>query len=108
MNEKKIIEFVFTFDTVKDAVMGEKILLDAGIEVMVMPKPHQLGSRCGICLRVKPDDLEKACSVPGFSYRLIYAAGFGESSSAPAELLPRNAVDAISADYQKVYTLWKA
>jgi probable selenium-dependent hydroxylase accessory protein YqeC len=72
------VEFVFTFDSVHDAIIGEKKLKDAGIGVMVMPRPHQLGSRCGICLRVLPPDLERALAVVK-NRGEIYAASLPET-----------------------------
>jgi hypothetical protein len=53
-------ELICTFNSVHDAIMGERKLLDAGIDVRVMPMPRQLGPACGIALRICPGDLEKA------------------------------------------------
>ncbi|MDR2370728.1 MAG: DUF3343 domain-containing protein, partial [Treponema sp.] len=72
------VEFIFTFDSVNDAIIGEKKLKDAGVEVMVMPRPHQLGSRCGICLRVLPPDLQRALAVVKNRGK-IYAASWPET-----------------------------
>jgi hypothetical protein len=51
---------VFSFNRTVDAIMGEKCLMDAGIPVMVMPMPAYMGSSCGICLRLEPENFEEA------------------------------------------------
>jgi hypothetical protein len=53
-------DLLCTFHSVHDAIMGERELLDAGIDVRVMPMPRQLGPACGIVLRICPGDAEKA------------------------------------------------
>jgi hypothetical protein len=60
LSDGAALEYVFTFNRTVDAIMGEKCLMDAGIPVMVMPPPAFMGSRCGICLRVEPENFGEA------------------------------------------------
>jgi hypothetical protein len=66
-------EFVFTFAAAGDAIAGEKKLLAGGISPAVMPLPDQLGAGCGICLRVRPEQLEQARTLLGIGFKGIYA-----------------------------------
>ena len=61
------MEAVCTFHTTHGAIVGEKILLEAGIKVRVMALPSILGAGCGICLRIDAEALED-------SSRLLAAA----------------------------------
>jgi hypothetical protein len=65
-------EFVFSFHTTREAIVGERRLLDAGLPVTVMPSPPQIGPACGICLRVPGGDREKARMLLGAGYRGIF------------------------------------
>jgi hypothetical protein len=65
-------EFIFSFHSTSEAIMGEKRLLDAGLRVTVMPAPPQIGPGCGICLRVQGADLEKARAILGPGCRAIF------------------------------------
>jgi hypothetical protein len=73
---------VFSFHDVREAIVGERRLLDAGLPVMVMPAPPQIGPACGICLRVRGGDLEKVRVLLGAEYQGIFrrAAGGAVSS----------------------------
>jgi hypothetical protein len=65
-------EFVFSFHTAREAIVAERRLLDAGLPVMVMPAPPRIGPGCGICLRVRGGDLEKARMLLGAGYQGIF------------------------------------
>ncbi|MDR2158465.1 MAG: DUF3343 domain-containing protein [Treponema sp.] len=65
-------EFVFSFHGTAQAILGERRLLDAGLPVMVMPSPPQIGPGCGICLRVRGGDLERARMLLGAEYRGLF------------------------------------
>jgi hypothetical protein len=88
------MEFMFTFATTRDAIEGEKLLLAAGLTVGVMPLPGQIGAGCGICLRVSPEELDKARSLSAFRFREIYAV----SLATPP--------DPAGASGKKIFTLW--
>ena len=42
------------------AMRAEKILMNAVIECRIVPVPKNLSSDCGVCVRVRTSDLEKA------------------------------------------------
>jgi hypothetical protein len=69
-----IREIIITFRNTHDAIMGERKLLDAGIDVRIMSMPSRLGPACGICLRVNPGDIEKARMLLGGSILGMYRA----------------------------------
>ncbi|MDR1194309.1 MAG: DUF3343 domain-containing protein [Peptococcaceae bacterium] len=54
------MDIVFTFRSTRDAIGGEKSLLDNRLPVSIMPLPSQLGAGCGLCLRVAEADLSAA------------------------------------------------
>jgi Protein of unknown function (DUF3343). len=54
------MEIVFTFHNTHDAINGERLLLDGGVKVKVMPLPSSLGAGCGLCLRIAPENLDDA------------------------------------------------
>ncbi|MDR2483605.1 MAG: DUF3343 domain-containing protein [Treponema sp.] len=65
-------ELIITFGSTRDAIMGERLLLDSGVEVRVMPMPAQLGPVCGIALRLGQQDIERAQALLGGTLRGIY------------------------------------
>jgi hypothetical protein len=67
------LEFVFTFAAARDSIEGEKKLIAGGINPAVLPLPDQLGAGCGICLRVRPEELEQARTLLGIGFQEIYA-----------------------------------
>ncbi|MCL2674616.1 MAG: DUF3343 domain-containing protein [Defluviitaleaceae bacterium] len=56
-------EYVLTFDNTNMAVKAEKVLLQAGFKISVMPLVAQISAGCGIALRVKPNELEQCREV---------------------------------------------
>ena len=52
-------EYVLTFDNTNMAVKAEKLLLQAGLKISVMPVVPQISAGCGIALRVKADELSQ-------------------------------------------------
>ena len=52
------MEAVITFRTTRDAINGERAVLEAGLAAKVMALPSALGAGCGLCLRLKADEFE--------------------------------------------------
>jgi len=50
---------------------AEKTLLDQRIEVTMLPLPSQLSAGCGLCLRIKPDEVQQVMT-------LLHEAQVGE------------------------------
>ncbi|MDR1047197.1 MAG: DUF3343 domain-containing protein [Treponema sp.] len=72
MSDGAPLEYVFSFNRTVDAITGEKCLMDAGIPVMVMPMAAYTGNRCGICLRVEPENYEEAKKLLQDTYSRIF------------------------------------
>jgi hypothetical protein len=68
-----IEEIIFTFPSIHELIASEQGLLAEGIPVRVMPLPDQLGRYCGMCLRLKPEDYERAAAVLGEDIHDRYA-----------------------------------
>ncbi|MDR0582790.1 MAG: DUF3343 domain-containing protein [Treponema sp.] len=72
MDEEERTELIVIFHNTHEAIMGERSLLDAGIDTRVMPTPAALGPACGIALRVSSADMEKAGVLLGEAIDGIY------------------------------------
>jgi len=57
------MEYIITFKTTNRAIKAEQCLLECDISVGVAPLPSQIKAGCGICLRIKPDQLEVALQI---------------------------------------------
>lgn len=53
-------EIVLTFKNTNHSVRAETALAEAGIAVRVMPLPAAISAGCGLCLRVDPEDAQRA------------------------------------------------
>jgi hypothetical protein len=69
MNET---ELIIAFHNTHGAIMGERTLLDSGFEARVMPMPVALGPACGIALRIRTVDAEKALAMLGETVSGVY------------------------------------
>jgi hypothetical protein len=49
---------VFLFQSTSGAIRAEKLGLESGFKVKLIPVPRQLSSDCGLCLRCSPADVE--------------------------------------------------
>jgi hypothetical protein len=96
-------EFMFTFAAAGDAIGAEKKLLAGGLAPAVMPLPDQIGAGCGLCLRVAPDDLERARSLLGAGFQKIYAVSPAEH---PDQAGPGKAGAGKTGPGKKVFSLW--
>jgi hypothetical protein len=65
-------ELIFTFHDTREAIMGERRLLDSGLEARVMPVPRALGKACGIALRVPEAEADKALGILGENYLGVF------------------------------------
>ncbi len=54
------MDVILAFPTTRHAILGERLLLEAGAPVRVMPRPGKIAAGCGICLRVPPEWRERA------------------------------------------------
>jgi hypothetical protein len=77
-------ELIISFQSSHDAVMGERLLLDAGLAVRVMPMPPALGPACGIALRLAAADVPQAESLLGETIAGIYC----RQAEAAGEFIP--------------------
>ena len=51
---------VILLQSTSHAVRGESLLVRAGVDCRLIPVPRTLSSDCGVCIRVAPEDLERA------------------------------------------------
>ncbi len=56
-SERKWEEVILTFQSTNHAIKAERVLLDGGFSVMVMPLPSRIRAGCGLCLRLPPAQL---------------------------------------------------
>lgn len=57
------MDAIVSFKSTQDAIRGERLLLDEGETVRVMPLPGGIAAGCGICLRVPHERRERAKAV---------------------------------------------
>jgi hypothetical protein len=65
-------ELIVIFHNTHEAIMGERRLLDSGLEARVMPVPAALGKSCGIALRIAEAEADKALCVLGENYLGVF------------------------------------
>jgi hypothetical protein len=51
---------VLGFASTHDALAAEALLKDLGVAAVPVPAPGELGARCGIALRLEPEDVQRA------------------------------------------------
>ncbi|GMO24982.1 MAG: hypothetical protein Ta2B_04420 [Termitinemataceae bacterium] len=65
-------EIMISFENVTKAILAERELLKKGFDVRVMFMPDVIQKGCGFCLRVLPNDIEKAvCILQSFEIKII-------------------------------------
>jgi hypothetical protein len=57
------MEYLITFKNTNFAIKAEQALLAQSLPVGVMPLPPQISAGCGICLRLKENDIRQALQV---------------------------------------------
>lgn len=53
-------EILVSFETTQSAIFAEKLTMEAGIKVSIMPLPSAIKAECGMCLRMQEENLEQA------------------------------------------------
>lgn len=69
------MEVVITFRATRDAIQGERAVLEAGLAAKVMALPSALGAGCGLCLRLRAAELEpgrQALALAGIEPEALY------------------------------------
>lgn len=59
MSRERCNYVVFGFESTHDALSAEALLEDMGIDIVTIPAPAAIGTRCGIALRVPPDQSDR-------------------------------------------------
>ena len=54
---------VVLFYSTSGAIRAEKLTLEAGLRVKLIPVPRHLSSDCGVCLRCESADIDKVRSI---------------------------------------------
>jgi len=57
------MEYILTFKNTNYAIKAEQCLLEQKLRVGVLPLPSQISTGCGICLRVKMDEIKSALKI---------------------------------------------
>lgn len=71
------MEYILAFESTHHAIQAERILLQAGLPVTVMPLPAKIRAGCGICLRLKAAALSqgmvlvRGCKIPFSVYEKL-------------------------------------
>ena len=54
---KKVEEFnVISFESTHMAIKSEKLLLDIGLNIRIIPVPREITASCGLALKINIDD----------------------------------------------------
>jgi len=54
------MEYIIAFKNTNYAIKAEQCLLEQKLRVSVLPLPSQISAGCGICLRIKTDEIKSA------------------------------------------------
>jgi len=54
------MEYIITFKNTNLAIKAEQCLLEQKLQIGVLPLPSQISAGCGICLRVKQNEINAA------------------------------------------------
>ena len=57
------MEYIITFKNTNLAIKAEQCLLEQNLHPCVLPLPSQINAGCGICLRVKPEEIKSALKI---------------------------------------------
>ena len=57
---RKVEEFnVISFESTHMAIKSEKILLEEGLEIRIIPVPRETTASCGLALKISTEDLSR-------------------------------------------------
>lgn len=56
-------EIVITFSTTSRSIAADNLLNNNAVPYSVMPLPGSIGAGCGICVRIKEENLDKTLSL---------------------------------------------
>lgn len=90
-----LMEYVFTFKNTNFAIKAEQLFLAEGLHVTVMPLPSQIKAGCGICLRIRPEEIRTALEVlerNPFEETGLYLKKNADQKISYSEILDRNAL----------------
>ena len=54
---------IFLFKNVRTVITVEKLLVEAGLNVVIRPVPTNVSSECGMCVQVCDEDSANACKL---------------------------------------------
>ncbi|MCL2619324.1 MAG: DUF3343 domain-containing protein [Defluviitaleaceae bacterium] len=57
------MEYIITFTSTSFAMKAEKTLIAQKLQVGVLPLPSQISAGCGLCLRIKPKEIQPAMTL---------------------------------------------
>ena len=57
------MEYIITFNNTNKAIKAEQCLLSQNIFAGVLPLPSQISAGCGICLRIRVEDVKSALGI---------------------------------------------
>lgn len=80
------MDVIFSFKTTHDAILGERILLEGGGDVRVMPLPGGIAAGCGICLRIPPG--RRVAAAMSLAARGVAVQGMHVESGGVYRVLP--------------------
>jgi len=61
LSPRELRDFVVLgFASTHDALSAEAIMKDMGVDAVTVPAPKEIGTLCGIALRVSPEHAERA------------------------------------------------
>lgn len=89
------MEYVITFKNTNFAIKAEQLFLAENLHVSVMPLPSQIKAGCGICLRIRPEEIEKALALlerNQIEETSLYLKKSEDQKTSYSEILDRNAL----------------
>jgi Protein of unknown function (DUF3343). len=54
---------ILLFKNVRAVIEAEKLLVAAGVSVVIRPVPTNISSECGMCIQMSSNDANKGCEL---------------------------------------------